>query len=70
MLLVQDGDIRGSGLLFVREQEAAGTGQTRMDFAFFAVFRAQLLIWKLTYAFSFVVLGWSLKAARPSPGAG
>lgn len=34
MLLVQDGDIRGSWLLFVMEQEAAGTGQTRMDFAF------------------------------------
>lgn len=53
MLLVQDGDIR----LFVMEQEAAGTAQTRMDFAF-CLFRAGSSFGNSFGTFSFGALEW------------
>lgn len=70
MLLVQDGDIRGLGLPFVMEWEAAGTGCIRMDFAFSLCLEHNCSFGNSPGAFSFGALEWYIKAARPSPGAG
>lgn len=62
MLLVQDGDIRGSWLLFVMEHEAAGTGQTRMDFAFSLCLEHACSFGNSQVAFSSGALEWQIKA--------
>lgn len=65
MLLLRDGDIRGSGLLFVMEQEAAGAAGTRMDFAFSLCLEHSCSFGNSPGAFSFGALEWKIKAARP-----
>lgn len=64
MLLVQDGDMRGLGLLFV--MEAAGAAQTRMGFAFALCLEHSCSFGNSPGAFSFGALEWKIKAGRPS----
>lgn len=51
------------------EQEAAGTGQTRVDFAFSLCLEPGCSFGNSPGAFSFGALEWQIKAARASPGA-